>query len=155
MSDFVTVWNSQSLGCDWVMQGTQPATGGDLGTAILISVLSDRLAEQDDKLPDGTDDPRGWWGDMDADYRVGSRMWLLSRSKQTPDVLLRAKSYLTEALQWLIDDGVVKSFDVATEFFENQLHASITAWRTDGSAVAQRFSWVWSVLTPSSGSFTA
>lgn len=155
MSDFATVWNQVTSGCDWVMQGTQPAIGGDLGTAILISIFSDRLAEPDDKIPDLTSDARGWWGDLEEDYRVGSRMWLLSRSKQTPDVPIRAKVYLAEALQWLIDDGVVMKFDIETEFVGNQLHAGVTAHRSDGTTVAQHFSWVWNALAPTTGSFTA
>jgi phage gp46-like protein len=155
MSDFATIWNQAEANCDWVMSGTQPATGGDLGTAILISVFTDRIAEPDDAIPDLTTDPRGWWGDIDEPHRVGSRMWLLSRSKQTPDVLLRAKDYLAEALQWLIDDGVVKKFNIEAEFSGAQLHARVTAWRSDGAALAQRFSWVWGKLTPDSGSFTS
>lgn len=154
MSDFATIWDQATASGDWLMSGTQVATGGDLATSILISVLSDRLAEVDDEIPDLTSDARGWWGDIDEDYRVGSRIWLLTRSKQSPAVLLRAKDYLFEALQWLIDDGVVMKFDIVTEFFENQLRAGVTAYRRDGSTIAQNFSWVWNTLAPGPGSST-
>lgn len=150
MTDFATIWDAATAQCDWLMQGTQPATGGDLATAMLISVFTDRQAEADDTIPDMTADPRGWWGDLDEDYRIGSRIWLLTRAKMTPDLLVRAKDYLAEALQWLIDDGVVAKFDIVTEFVGNQLRAGVTAWRSDGSNVAQQFSWVWSALTPGS-----
>lgn len=150
MTDFATIWDAARTQGDWVMQGTQPATGGDLVTAILISVFTDRLAETDDDIPDLTTDARGWWGDLDEDYPIGSRIWLLTRSKLTPDVPLRAKDYLTEALQWLIDDGVVARFDIETEVVGNQLRAGVTAWRSDGTSIAQNFSWVWSALTPGS-----
>lgn len=148
MSDFATIWDQATATCDWQMSGTQVATGGDLPTAILISVFSDRLAEIDDTIPDLSSDARGWWGDLDEDYRVGSRIWLLTRSKQTPDMLLRAKDYIVEALQWLIDDGVVVKFDVVTEFVGTQLRAGVTAYKRDGSTIAQDFSWVWNTLTP-------
>ena len=152
MTDFATIWDAAAAQCDFVMAGTQPATGGDLATAILISVFSDRQAETDDTIPDLTGDARGWWGDVDEPVKIGSRMWLLERSKATPDVPLRAKDYLAEALQWLIDDGVVAKFDIETELAGEQLHARVTAWRADGSTVAQHFSWVWSALTPGSSS---
>lgn len=149
MSDFATVWRNDTFTGDWALQGTQLLTGGDLITDMLIQIFSDRQAEPDDVIPDGTTDPRGWWGDFGAAYRVGSRMWLLNRSKKTPDVLLRAKDYIAEALQHLIDDGVVVKFDIVPEFVSNQLRVGVTAWRKDGSTEAHKFSWVWGVLTPS------
>jgi phage gp46-like protein len=147
MTDIATVW--KDVAGDWQMSGSQLASGGDLVTAVLISVFSDRLANTDDVIVDGSNDPRGWWGDMGASYPVGSRIWLLSRAKKTADILLKAKDYLAEALQWLIDDGVVVKFDITTEWGEpNALYASVVAWRSDGSKVAQRFQWVWSSLLP-------
>lgn len=147
MSDFATIWDAVSG--DWKMAGTQVATGGDLATAVIISVFTDRLANVDDLIPDGTANPRGWWGDSGATYRVGSRMWLLERSKKTADVLQRAKDYLAEALQWLIDDGVVAKFDIVTEFGPGpRLYANVVTFRADGTRIAQRFQWAWASLIP-------
>lgn len=149
MSDFATIWNPANGTGDWVMAGTQIATGADLVSAVLISVFTDRIANADDVISDNTTDPRGWWGDFGADYPIGSRMWLLNRSKQTTDVLKRAKDYLTEALKWLIDDGAVAKFDIVTEFTRaGMLGAQITAWKKTGRALSMRFSWVWNVLAP-------
>lgn len=148
MSDIASIWDQPTASADWLMSGTQVASGGDLATAILISLFSDRLAESDDAIPDLTDDARGWWGDVDEPYRVGSRLWLLSRARRTADVLLRAKDYIAQALQWLIDDGAVVKFDIETEFVGEQLRAGVTAYRRDGSTIAQSFSWVWNTLTP-------
>lgn len=154
MSDIATVWDVAHARGDFVMNGTQPASGGDLGTAMLISLFSDRLAEPDDVIPDGTNDPRGCWFDAGETYKCGSRMWLLDRSKQTPDILQRAKSYIVEALQWLIDDGVVKRFDITTAFAPQQLSAQVVAFRSNGQSVAENFSWVWGTLVPNSGSWS-
>lgn len=151
MSDFTTYLDNSAQTGDWKLVGTQLATGADLVTAILISVFTDRIANADDVIPDGTNDPRGWVGDLGATYPIGSRMWLISRAKQTPDVLKRAKDYLVEALQWLIDDGVVAKFDIVTEFGPGQLRAGVTAWQPDGSQVSQSFSWVWASLVPTNG----
>jgi phage gp46-like protein len=145
MSDIALVWDQSRQSGDFALSGTQLLSGADLPTAILASITSNRLAQADDVIPDLTTDRRGWWGDN----TFGSRIWLLSRTKRTPDILQRTKDYLVEALQWLIDDGVVVKFDVETNFVGNQLHAGVTAFRSDGTNVAQSFSWVWGVLTPS------
>jgi phage gp46-like protein len=51
---------------------------------------------------------------------TGSRLWLLDRSKRTPDVLDRAVTYGREALQWLLDDRVCERFDFVAEFTRSQ-----------------------------------
>jgi len=88
-------------------------------TALIISLFTDRRAKEEDPLPDPeSNNRRGWWGDNLAevqDDRIGSRLWLLSREKTTQDVLIRAKQYAEEALQWLIDDGVAAKVEVETE----------------------------------------
>ena len=88
----------------------------DLPRAVLISLFSWRRANPDDDLP-GTD-RFGWWGDTYPEItndRIGSRLWLLSRSKLTRQTVLRAKEYAEEALKWLVDDGVADSVAVESE----------------------------------------
>lgn len=146
MSDTSTVWNAQQGYGDWALVGAQLQAGQDLITAILISVFTDRVAAADDSIIDGSNDPRGWWGDTDQTYPIGSRMWLLKRAKQTQETAQRARDYLAEALQWLIDDGVVGSFDITTQWINAQpgtLGAWIVAYQPDGTKVSQAFSWTW------------
>lgn len=141
MSDIATVWNVQEGAGDWQLAGQVMLSGQDLVTSMYISLFTDRLANPDDVIPDGTLDPRGWWGDT----RLGSRLWLLERSKQTQDVLSRARDYVLEALQWFIDDGVVARFDVTTEFTRpGMLGIDVVAWDRAGNQLATRFDWVWS-----------
>lgn len=90
-----------------------------LETAVVISLLTERRAEPDDRLPTTAKsnrpippDRKGWAGDGFDNTRIGSRLWLLQREKQTPETLRRAISYAREALQWLIDDEHVTSIDV-------------------------------------------
>lgn len=90
--------------------------GADLLTAVLISIFTDRTAEPADVIPDGTTDPRGWWGDLGAASPIGSRLWLLSRAKALPATKVAAQGYLAEALQWLKDDGVVSAIDLYVEW---------------------------------------
>ncbi|WP_233872529.1 phage GP46 family protein [Paraburkholderia adhaesiva] len=141
MPDITTRWDIDRMQGDWVLSGPSLQSGGDLQTAVLISLFTDRLALPGDPTPDG--DRRGWWGD-DARYPIGSRLWLLNRVKGPQDVPQRAQDYAAEALRWLIDDGVVASFDIAPQWITpNRLDLTITANRSDGSRVAMNFPQVW------------
>lgn len=144
MSDITTIWVPKLSHGDWVLAGADLESGGDLVTAVLISIFTDRVANTDDDIPDGSGDPRGWWGDAGERYPVGSRLWLLGRSKQLPETAALAKDYIAESLQWLIDDGVVARFDIDTTWIAPaQLGAQVVANRTDGSTVAMNFTSVW------------
>ncbi|GAB0119487.1 phage GP46 family protein [Acidisoma sp. 7E03] len=79
-------------------------------TPLLISLLTDRRAEPGDVLPVSPppggpifNARRGWVGDaLDRKGdRIGSRLWLLSRAKQTEDTRLLALSYATQATGWI------------------------------------------------------
>jgi len=115
---------------------------------VLVSVFTDRVANPDDPIPDGTGDPRGWWGDIGEDKPIGSRLWLLDRSKQTQEVLNNARDYINEALQWLVDDGVVASIDVQTQWVRDTfLGAQITLYQPDGSQISLTYAWAWQQLS--------
>ena len=147
MSDTSTVWVSALGHGDWAQAGADLQSGSDLETAILISLFSDREADTDDVIPDGTTDPRGWVGDLGQDYKVGSRIWLLDRAKQTQETLSLANDYIAEALRWLIDDGVVARFDITTEWTKtSMLGALVLAYQNDGSSIPVSFNWVWKAI---------
>lgn len=93
-----------------------------LETAVVLSLFTDAEADQADELPNDASARRGWWGDAYADVagdRIGSRLWLLTRSKRTPDVVARAQQYAREALQWLVDDGIASAVEVLAEAMGN------------------------------------
>jgi phage gp46-like protein len=147
MSDISTTWAPALIGGDWSLHGSQLQSGNDLTTAILISIFTDRIAATDDVIPDGTNNPRGWWGD-DPAHLIGSRLWLLDRSKQMTETLARAQGYIAEAIQWLIDDGVVAKFDIVTEWTRSgMIGAQIVAYEQSGAVIALNSSSVWSGLT--------
>jgi phage gp46-like protein len=146
MSDISIIWSPTLSRGDWALRGPSLASGSDLATAILVSLFTDRIAAADDDIPDGTNDPRGWWGD-DRDYPIGSRLWLLGRAKQTTETLSRAQDYIAEALKWLIDDGVVAKFDIVTEWTHSgMLGAHIVAYEQSGAVIALNSSSVWTGL---------
>jgi phage gp46-like protein len=74
-------------------------------TPLTISLFTDRLAFEDDPLPQDGGDRRGWWGDSVGASPMGSRLWLLSREKEVPEVVARARRYAAEALSWIVAEG--------------------------------------------------
>lgn len=145
MTDIATTWIVQSGMGDWSIADGQLASGDDLATAVLISLFTDGRANDDDVPPDGSDDRRGWWGDLDQDVPIGSRLWLLDRSRLTNDVANEAKAYIAEALQWLLDDKVATKVEVATGIGgRSQLDAVVRITRQDGTVAALKYGWVWS-----------
>lgn len=143
MSDISTTWNTSTGYADWAMSGPSLQSGKDLYTAVLISLFTDRVANQGDAIPDGSGDPRGWCLD-DPTHPIGSRLWLLDRSKQTQETLANANDYVAEALKWLIDDGVVAKFDILCEWTKpSMLGIAITAYRTNGTTESLNYLWAW------------
>lgn len=144
MSDTSTIWDGLRVFGDWVLAGSILQTGSDLETAILISLFSDRMANEDDAIPDGSGDPRGWIGDLNQDVLIGSRLWLLGRSKLTPAVAPAVKTMAAEALQWLIDDNVVARFDIITQVvMPNRLNMQVIAYKQNGTKIAMDFTHAW------------
>jgi len=116
----------------------------DLTTCVLVSLFTDRRARADDPLPAGAgDDRRGWLGDALATIegdRIGSRLWLLKREKQTNETKRRAITYCREALAWLIDDNLATQIDIAAEWLPDRdgiLGVDIVVRRPDGSTHRQ------------------
>lgn len=143
MSDISSFWDVESLAADWREGRGDLVSGDDLQTAIIISLFTDRVARDDDDI-DG-DDRRGWWGDADEENDIGSRLWLLRRQKLTQAVAQKAEDYSREALQWLVTDGVVSSFSVATQIvYPRRLNMVIRYQRPgNGNDTDMRFFWVW------------
>lgn len=141
------------IGFDWLLADGDLATDQGLKTAVIISLFSNRLAAADDELPDGSSDRQGWWGDMPIDGDTpdlsGSRLWLLKRAKATPETAARAQRYCLEALQWLLDDGVAQSLDVATSWVSReqlQISVAITRVGKNGATVNHRYDLLWNLL---------
>ena len=88
----------------------------DLETSVLISLFTERRAEEGDDGYETLLYKGGSWGDAVGDVidRIGSRLWLMRRAKATQHNLNLAKTYIEEALQWLLDDGVAESIEVIT-----------------------------------------
>lgn len=132
------------FGGDLVVADGDLAIDAGLNTAVLISLFSDRRAEPGDDLPDPRGGRRGWWGDaLNNDHDlIGSRLWLLTRCKATPEIRRLFEDYTREALAWLLDDGLAVALDVAATWERaDRLAVAVTITRPDGGR--HRFDYAW------------
>jgi phage gp46-like protein len=115
-----------------------------LNTANLISIFTDARAREGDDLPDGAD-PRGWWGDVlgAPSEQIGSRLWLLARSKQTALTVERARNFTTDATAWFLTDQICSAVNVQAERQPGDILAiGITHDRPTGPA-RQQYDYIW------------
>lgn len=131
--DIKLEWSSAANEADVSIESNDLATDACLRTAVLISLFTDRRADDGDVLPYGETDRRGWWADAFPEVegdRIGSRLWMLARSKATQDTLSRAEEYAAEALQWLVEDGAAEKVEaVATLHHAGTLGLEISIYR--------------------------
>lgn len=159
MTDLAAAYDSTIMAADLALDGALLKADDGLATAIVISIFTDRRANPDDELPSGGqfggggDSRRGWFGDAlppkvagepVANDRIGSRLWLLAREKQTAETMARAREYIAEAVEWLIEDGVCTRIDVDV-WVERPgvMGFTVTPWRPDGSSVEFTYHTAW------------
>lgn len=146
--DIRTVFIDMDSGADLALETFALATDDSLDTAVILSLFTDARARDDDVLPLGQTDRRGWWGDSFADEqgdRFGSRLWLLRASKQLQASLNTAREYAEEALAWMVDDGVASQVEVETFIPRAEVLGMIVRiYRPDGSVSPIRFETLWS-----------
>jgi phage gp46-like protein len=142
--DYALVWADGVL--DMTMADDDLASDQGLRTAVLLSLFTDRRAEDDDALPADDGDRRGWWADEFAETEgdlMGSRLWLLDRSTRRVDVARRAEEFIREALAWPLEDKVAARLDVEVETTATEMLIAVTAHRPQGDPVSFRFAHVW------------
>lgn len=146
MGDLALRWEPGAGGADLAVESDDLATDDGLRTAIYLSLFLDARARADDPLPSDDGDRRGWWGDEFAevaDDRIGSRLWLLNRSKITESLARRSEDYDREALQWLLEDRVASQIDVAVDVSTGRSLHYVKVHRPTGSALEFKFSHAW------------
>jgi phage gp46-like protein len=132
---------------DLVIEKNDVAVDDGLETAVLVSLFTDRRAEETDQLPDGETSRRGSWIDafpVVPNDHFGSRLWLLGREKQQQSVLDRARAYALEALQWLIEDKIAQKVEVTAEIVSpGVLGLRVEISRPLGDVVKFRTNYAW------------
>jgi len=149
MADIRVVWDAERMLGDWLLVGRMLDTRMELVTAVAVALFTHRTAEDDDPLPHFASDRRGWWGDLDAEelfdgWPIGSRLWLLSREKQTEETRARAEEYIREALDPFVEKRICERYDLAVDWFAHErLGAEITFYRGPKESIAVRFETLW------------
>jgi len=147
MVDIALTWSNDIWRGDWSLtpDGTL-ADDRDLETSVLLSIFTDRTAEPGDEIPDdGT--IRGWWADAYRRYPLGSRLWLLARSKQTETVRKKAEEYSRESLQWMIDSQAARTVTTKAAWIaRGMLELIIEVTPPAGERRLWRFVMPWSQL---------
>ena len=155
MSDIALVWDNRLGIADIALAGPDLSRDDGLHSAVLLSLFTDARAATDDDLPAGDGDRRGWWGDTlstDPADHVGSRLWLLDREKRLPGVLARVEAYASEALAWLLTDGVAQRVTCSAAFVgADTVGLSVEIERPDGrhfqKQFRHRFDSAWEAMT--------
>ena len=116
--DLALIFDPKIQAFDLGVAGVDMAGDDTLASAVLVSLLSDRLVQPYEVMSE--QDQRGWWADSYAanQHQTGSRLWLLEREKRLPSVVQRAKRYCEEALAWMVEDGLASAIGV-TVFVPN------------------------------------
>ena len=159
MADIESIWSNEKGFADWSVSAGDLKADNDLKTSVLNALFTDRRANADDVLPDENElsDRRGWWADsLNQNERLtGSRLWLLARSKSQQEVVLRAKEYVNEALQYLIDDGVAQEINTTTAIVNRSvLSIKVLIKKPDGQTYKFEYEYAWQmgnlekVITP-------
>jgi phage gp46-like protein len=147
MADLALKWNPATGYADWAVGNGDLVSGSTLETAVIRSLFTDKRLPAGTAPTDGTGDPRGWWGDTYNGYQIGSLLWTLERSKKTNGTaLLRtAEKYATDALQWLIDSGVVATATAAASWANATNIVLAVTLQEPNAPTPQRFvySYVW------------
>lgn len=119
----------------------EPQTDIGLDTAVSLSLLCDRTAAADDRLPSGSD-RRGWWADRFLPEPIGSRIWLTARDVRTEETLRLVEDYAAEALRWLTTSDIANTVTVRAEFHStSDIRLLIEIRRPAGEA--ERFDLLW------------
>jgi phage gp46-like protein len=143
-------WDDDLMGGDFALvAGDDLERELGLGTAVLISLFTDRRADPEDVIDD-ENDRRGWWADEIAEVdgdQIGSKLWQLERSKTVVDNAAKCRQYIKEALQWMLDDEVVQDIEIDVfrqgDIPNEQLAFEVRLYKSDGTFEAFKFDDLW------------
>lgn len=136
MADIALTWDPVTGTADWSLTDGDLTSDNGLKSAAIVSLLTDARADAGDELPGDDDGVRGWWGDEFAEIpgdTIGSKLWLLERSKLGEGLASTVETYCREALQWSIDDGEVQHIDFEYEIKGEHFYFAVDLIQVKGS----------------------
>jgi phage gp46-like protein len=147
--DILLDWNNNQGSGDWsIIGGDLSVTSdglSDLSNAIQLSLFTDCRATPGFITVDGNN--KGYWGDTYTTSALGSNLWQLYRGIKSGNtqLLLQARDYSRAALQWLINDGLVKTLSVQTSWISRTAIGILIQiiQPQQSSTVSFNYSWSW------------
>jgi len=107
-----------------------------LETSIVISLFTDGRADSSDDLPDTFAFLSGYFGSVLTKFNIGSKLWLLGRSKVTQTTISEGIQYCKEALAWMIADEIADNIEVkANRSAPRQIDFAVLIQRRNASNV--------------------
>ena len=103
---------------DLQFTGEDLVIGDDLETAVIVSLFTWARRAEDDPDPTPGGDAMGWWADEtleDGTDFLGSKWWLTTGSKITPDLFMQVAQWGQQALAWLLEDRVADRVEILPE----------------------------------------
>jgi phage gp46-like protein len=105
-----------------------------IDSAILISYGTNQRVTDIDRTDNG------WWGEALLGKNIGSKLYLLDRSKVTDQTLTKAEDYALESIQWLVDEGYLSEITSVTAQDEGPEGISITTvYKTIGNEIRKHY----------------
>jgi phage gp46-like protein len=147
---FYTANSPSTLGPAYIaVDGVDLLRDPGFETAVLISLFTDARADDSDVLPSAGISRRGYFGSSLLGFNLGSKLWLLERSKLGDTNTLRlAEQYIRDALEWMRTDGIASSIEaVAVVSGRNQLNFSVKIKRKDVDDITFKFYANWEYQT--------
>ena len=152
MTDIALLLAPDGSAADFGVVNGDLALDDTLQTAVIHSLLADRVADAADNVPAGAD-RGGWWGDAylppladgSPDY-WGSKLWLYRRCTATQANANAIAAAMKDALAWMISDGVAADVTVTTAWAAaDSLAATIAISQITqgGIKVLRQFNLMW------------
>jgi phage gp46-like protein len=124
-------------GFDFVKEAGRLAVDDGLETPVLYSLFTKAPATDNELAAAGLtreQNSGAWWGNDYAERPGdvwGSKLWLLQRAKRSDETLARARDYASEAVAWMIADGLARRIPIAASWYgsTNLLVLDVQMWR--------------------------
>lgn len=133
---------------DIPVENSDLATVDGVETAVFVSLFTDARA------PAGTVKDafrrRGWSGNiltLQDGFELGGLLWTLDQARLTQNTLNEGEDVVRISLQWVIDDGIADTVEVAMEQTGTR-QGTITIELFKGIEVVGRYTTVWLSTQP-------
>jgi len=147
--DIKLIFDAEEQYAEFVLADRDVERDSGFETAVLLTLLTDKRAEAGDPLPDDSGYKGGWWGDslpVVPDYEMGTKLWLLQRSKTLTEIPAIAKEYLADGFKWMVEDGIIKSVDITVERrrdLKDTLYITLSFMKPEGTTIFYKFYYNW------------